>query len=220
MSTTPTSPAQPTPDPAASQKVVELEKQLADAAQHMSKVQEQLSEARAADPNHPQVAVPYQGHAPVVMINGQQFPMGTGQTIDLKAMLGGMFGTAAAGGAGANVINIPPVVAVNGQVVSGGQPVDLSQIIGPEALEHVRSSLTQLGLGGSLGMLLGGASSPPPIGSPPPAGTMTPGPAAAMPYASTPGEVSGSGGKMLAIFAAVLVVVLIGVLVYLGISNS
>jgi len=222
MSTTPTPPAQPTPNPsAASQKVADLEKQLAETAERMSKVQEQLSQARADDPNHPQVPVPYDGHAPVVMINGQQVP--AGQTIDLRAMLGGMFGPTAAGAAGqagAQMVNIPPVISVNGQVVSGGQPVDLASVIGPEALEHVRSSLNQLGLGGSLGMLFGGAPNlAAPSASPPAAGTMTPGPAAAMPYASTPGEVSGSGGKWLAMLAAVLVVALIGVLVYLGVTN-
>ena len=41
-----------------------------------------------------------------------------------------------------------------------------------------------------------------------------------MPYATTPGEVSGSGGRMLAWFAAMLVLGLIGVLIYLGVSNS
>ena len=35
----------------------------------------------------------------------------------------------------------------------------------------------------------------------------------------TPGEVSGSGGRMLAWFAALLVLGLIGVLVYLGLTN-
>ena len=40
-----------------------------------------------------------------------------------------------------------------------------------------------------------------------------------MPYATTPGEVSGSGGRMLAWFAAILVLGLIGVLVYLGVTN-
>ena len=66
----------------------------------MAKVQAELSNARAADPNHPQVPVPYDGHAPVVMINGQQVP--AGGTVDLSAMLGGMFGGAGTQAALAN----------------------------------------------------------------------------------------------------------------------
>ena len=100
-----------------------LEQKLADAAAEVARVQAELSNARAADPNHPQVPVPYDGHAPVVMINGQQVP--AGQAVDISAMLGGMFGGAgsaaiaqAANTPGAQVVNIPPVVTVNGQVVS------------------------------------------------------------------------------------------------------
>jgi hypothetical protein len=218
MSTTPNPPPPAQPDPAAAaQKVTELEKQVAEAAEHMSKLQAQLSQARADDPNHPQVPVPYDGHAPVVMINGQQVP--AGQAIDLKAMLGGMFGGAGAV-AGANVVNIPPVISVNGQVVSGGQPLDLSTVIGPENLEHIRSSLNQLGLGQVASMFgPAGAALATPGTSPPASGTGLPGPAAAMPYAATPGEVSGSGGKWLAWSAAVLVLALIGVMVYLGVTS-
>jgi hypothetical protein len=222
MSSTPT-PASPTPEGA---KVTELEQRLADAAAEVARVQAELSQARAADPNHPQVPVPYDGHAPVVMINGQQVP--AGQAVDVSAMLGGMFaGTptgaaleAAASTPGAQVVSIPPVISVNGQVYGAGQPVDLASVIGPEALTQVRSSLEQLGLGGFVGML--GGAAPAVLGSaaPPAAGTPTPGPAAAMPYASTPGEVSGGGGgTMLAWFAALLVLALIGVLVYLGLTN-
>ncbi len=219
MSSTPT-PASPTPEGA---KVTELEQKLADAAAQVAKVQAELSNARAADPNHPQVPVPYDGHAPVVMINGQQVP--AGQAVDISAMLGGMFGGAgaaavaqAANTPGAQVVTIPPVISVNGQVYGAGQQVDLSQVIGPEALAQVRSSLEQLGMGG-FATLFGGAAPTTPGAAPPAAGTMTPGPAAALPYATTPGEVSGSGGKMLALFAAVLVLGLIGVLVYLGITS-
>jgi hypothetical protein len=219
---TQTPPAAPDPG-AVGAKVTDLEKQLADAAAQVAKVQAELSEARAADPNHPQVAVPYAGNAPVVMINGQQVP--GGQAIDLSAMLGGFFGgagaagaTAAAGGA-AQVINIPPVVSLNGQVVSGGQPVDLSAILGAEGAAHVRSSLEQLGLGGQFGGLFGGpVSTTTPSASPPPSFTQ-PGPAAAMPYTTTPGEVTGSGSKALVWLAAALVIGLIGVIVYLVVTG-
>ncbi len=215
-----------TPDPAApdpSAKVAELEQRLADAAAEVAKVQAELSNARAADPNHPQVPVPYDGQAPVVMINGQQVP--AGQAVDVSAMLGSMFGGTGATAAaiqhamdtpGQQVVSIPPVITVNGQVVQNGQSVDLSQVIGPEALAQVRGSLEQLGLGGMLGMFGGAATAASPA---PPASGVTPGPAAALPYATTPGEVSGSGGRMLAWFAAVLVLGLIGVLVYLGLTN-
>ena len=78
--------------PGAGAKVTELEKQLADAAAKVAKVQAELSQARAADPNLPDVPVPYAGTAPVVMINGQQVP--AGQAVDISAMLGGIFGGA------------------------------------------------------------------------------------------------------------------------------
>ncbi len=210
-----------TPSPTPGPSVTELEKQLAEAAARVAQVQAELSQARAADPNLPDVPVPYAGNAPVVMINGQQVP--AGQAVDISAMLGGFFGGAGAAGAtvaadGSQVINIPPVVAVNGQVVSGGQPVDLSSIVGPEAVAQIRSSLEQLGLGGQLAGLFGGMTPTAPATSPPPSGSM-PGPAPALPYASTPGEVTGSGNKALAWLAAVLVLGLIGVIVYLMITG-
>ena len=216
-------PPPPTPpEPAAAgAKVTELEKQLADAAARVAKVQAELSQARAADPNLPDVPVPYAGNAPVVMINGQQVP--AGQAVDVSAMLGSFFGAAGAAGAtvaadGSQVVNIPPVVAVNGQVVSGGQPIDLSSVIGPEALAQVRQSLEQLGLGGQLAGLFGGpsaAASP----SPPPAGSYgQPGPAPAT-YSTTPGEVTGSGNKALVWLAALLVIGLIGVVAYLAMTG-
>jgi hypothetical protein len=206
MTQTPPPTPQQTPDPGA--KVVELEKQLADAAAQVAKVQAELSQARAADPNLPDVPVPYAGNAPVVMINGQQVP--AGQAVDISAMMGGFFGGASAAGAavaadGSQVINIPPVVAVNGQVVSGGQPIDLSSVVGPAAVAQIRSSLEQLGLGGQLAGLFGSAPQP--------------GPAPAMVYSATPGEVTGSGNKALLWLAAVLVLGLIGVIAYLMVTG-
>lgn len=219
MTQTPPPPTTP-PGGAAGPEVTELEKQLADAAAQVAKVQAELSQARAADPNLPDVPVPYAGNAPVVMINGQQVP--TGQAVDISAMLGGFFGTAGAAGAtvaadGSKVINIPPVVTVNGQVVSGGQPVDLASVVGPEAMAQIRSSLDQLGLGGQLAGLFGPAYTP--SGSPPPSGSPTqPGPAPGV-YSGTPGEVTGSGNKALLWLAAVLVIGLIGVVAYLMITG-
>ena len=163
-------PIPPPPDPAsASGKVADLEKQLADAAAQVAKVQAELSQARAADPNHPQVPVPYAGQAPVVMINGQ--------------------------------------------VVSGGQPVDLSSILGAEGAAQVRTSLEQLGLGGQLGALFGGTQS----AGPTPSALTQPGPAQR--YSTTPGEIPSSGNKALAWLAAALVVGLIGVIVYLVLTT-
>lgn len=184
--------------------VTELEQQLAEAAARVAEVQAELSRARAADPDLPDVPVPYAGNAPVVMINGQQVP--AGQTVDVSAMLGGFFG--GAGAAGGQVVNIPPVVTVNGQVVGGGQPVDLSSIVGPEAVAHIRSSLEQLGLGGQLAGLFGapGVASAGPPSSPPA-------------YGTTPGEVTGPGNKALVWLAAVLVLGLMGVIAYLMITG-
>jgi hypothetical protein len=208
----------PPPPPTAGPKVTDLEKQLADAAAQVAKVQAELSQARAADPNLPDVPVPYAGNAPVVMINGQQLQ--SGQTVDVSAMLGGMFGGAAGttvAADGTQVVNIPPVVTVNGQVVSGGQPIDLSSLVGPEAVAHIRSSLEQLGLGGQLAGMFGTAVVP--SASPAPAGSMVqPGPAPAV-YSATPGEVTGSGNRAIWWLAGALVLGLIGVLVYLALSN-
>jgi hypothetical protein len=210
----------PMPGPGAGAKVTELEQQLADAAAQVAKVQAELSQARAADPNLPDVPVPYAGNAPVVMINGQQLP--AGQTVDISAMLGGLFGSAGVAGAtvaadGSQVVTIPPVVTVNGQVVSGGQPVDLSSLVGPEAVANLRSWFDQLGIGGQLAGVFGPSFSP--SASPPPSGSAThPGPAQGV-YSATPGEVTGSGNKALAWLAAVLVLGLIGVIVYLMITG-
>lgn len=193
-----------TQTPPPGDKVTELEKQLADAAAQVARVQAELSQARAADPNLPDVPVPYAGNAPVVMINGQQVP--AGQTVDISAMLGGFFGGAGAAGAtvaadGTQVVNIPPVVTVNGQVVSSGQPIDLSSVVGPEAVAHIRSSLEQLGLGGQLAGLFG----TPTVSSASPPGV----------YSSTPGEITDSGNKGLVWLAALLVLGVICVVAYL-----
>jgi hypothetical protein len=208
-------PIPPPPDPAsASGKVSDLEKQLADAAAQVAKVQTELSQARAADPNHPEVPVPYAGHAPVVMINGQQVQ--AGQAIDLSAMMGGLFGGAGAAGAAAGqVVNIPPVVSINGQVVSGGQTIDLSSILGAEGAAQIRSSLEQLGLGGQFGGLFAGAPS-----SSLPASTFAqPAPGQALPYSATPGELPKGGNRALMWLAAAIVVGLIGAIVYLVLTN-
>jgi hypothetical protein len=205
MTQTPPPSSTPTPGP----KVTELEAKLAEAAAQVAKVQAELSQARAADPNLPDVPAPYAGNAPVVMINGQQVP--AGQAVDISAMLGGFFGGAAADGS--QVINIPPVVTVNGQVVSGGQPVDLASVVGPEAVAHIRSSLEQLGLGGQLGALFGGTATS--SASPPAAGYSTPpGPAPGV-YSATPGEVTEPGNKGLFLLAAVLALGIVAVVVYL-----
>jgi hypothetical protein len=206
----------PTPGPAAGAKVTELEKQLADAAAQVAKVQAELSQARAADPNLPDVPVPYAGNAPVVMINGQQVP--AGQAVDISAMLGGFFGGAGAAGAtvaGGQVVNIPPVVTVNGQVVSSGQPVDLASVVGPEAMAQIRSSLDQLGLGGQLAGLFGTPATA--SGAPAPSGYQ-PGPAPAV-YSSTPGEITESSNKGLMWLAAVVAVGVVAVLAYLIIAG-
>lgn len=189
----------PAPDAVPGAKVTELEKQLAEAAARVAQVQAELSEARAADPNLPDVPVPYAGNAPVVMINGQQVP--AGQVVDVSAMLGGFFGGAAGGG---QAFSIPPVVTVNGQVVSSGQPVDLSSVVGPEALAHIRSSLDQLGLGGQLAGLFGRPATP----------SATP-----AVYSGTPGEVADSGNRGLVWLAALLVLGMLGVIVYLLITG-
>jgi hypothetical protein len=207
----------PPPDPvSASGKVADLEKQLADAAAQVAKVQAELSQARAADPNHPQVPVPYAGHAPVVMINGQQVP--AGQAIDLSAMLGGFFGGAGAAGAAATAgqfVNIPPVVSLNGQVVSGGQPVDLTAILGAEGAAHVRSSLEQLGLGGQFAGMFGGT----PMANLPASTFTQPRPAQPLSYSTTPGEIPSGGNMALLLLGAALVICVIGVIVYLVLTN-
>ena len=209
----------PPTDPAsASGKVTDLEKQLADAAAQVAKVQAELSAARAADPNHPQIEVPYAGHAPVVMINGQ--PVAGGQVIDLSAMLGGFFGGAGAAAAAGQATNIPPVVSLNGQVVGGGQqPLDLTAILGAEGAAHVRTSLEQLGLGSQLGQLFGQSPSSMASAAGQPPSFAPPGAAQPLPYTSTPGEITSSGNRALVWFAALLAVGLVGVVAYLVLAG-
>ena len=210
----------PPPSPGPGPKVTELEQKLTDAAAEVSRLQAELSQARADDPSLPDVPVPYAGNAPVVMINGRPVP--AGQAVDVSAMLGGFFGGAGAAGAtvaadGSQVITMPPVVTVNGQVVSGGQPVDLASVVGAENLAQIRQSLDQLGLGGQFAGLFGSTTTPS-AGPPPSGSTAQPGPPPAV-SSATPGEVTGSGNRMLLVLAGALVVGLIGVLVYLTLTR-
>ncbi len=205
-----------------SARVAELEKRLADAATEISRVQAELSQARAADPNHPQVPVPYDGHAPVVMINGQQ--VSAGQAVDVGALLGGFFGGMTAGtavgaggataAAGANPVPIPPVVSVNGQVVSG-QPVDLAALMGVDAAAQVRGALEQLGLG-QLGTMFGGATGSTADGTTTGLGSVH---GHQLGYASTPGEVNASGNLALKWLAALVVIGLIVLMIYLSVTG-
>ena len=80
----------------------------------------------------------------------------------------------------------------------------------------MRSSLEQLGLGGQFAGMFGSAPTPPSAGPPP--SFAQPGPAQALPYSTTPGEITSSGNKALVWLAAVLVLGLIGVIVYLLIT--
>ena len=101
--------------------------------------------------------------------------------------------------------------------MSGGQPVDLSAILGAEGAAQVRSSLEQLGLGGQFAGLFGGpASAMAPAAL---AGSIPARSAQALRYSTTPGEIPSSGNKALMWLAAVLVVGLIGVIAYLVITN-
>ncbi len=113
---------------------------------------------------------------------------------------------------------IPPVVSLNGQVVGGGQPVDLSAILGAAGAAHVRSSLEQLGLGGQFAGIFGPATTSMTTSAGPPPSFAQPGAAQALPYTSTPGEITGTGSKALMWSAAVLVIGLIGVVAYLLIA--
>ena len=223
MTTTP-SPAAPTPEGA---KVTELEQKLADAAAEVAKVQAELSNARAADPNHPQVPVPYDGHAPVVMINGQQVP--AGGTVDLSAMLGGMFGGAGTSAAARQRGRDARRPGREHPAGDRGQRPGLRRRPDRRPVPGHRSG------GAGPGPQLAGAARhgrlrrhvrcgtrPRRPGEREPAGgrddDARPG-ARRCRTPATPGEVSGSGSRMLAWFAAILVLGLIGVLVYLGVTN-
>ena len=110
------------------------------------------------------------------------------------------------------------MITVNGQVVSGGQPIDLSSMIGPDAPAHVRSALDQFGMGGQFACLRSGGRRAA-AGRRPTVRPARPG-VAALQYSSTPGEVTGSGSKLLVWTAAFTVVVLIGALVYAASSDD
>ena len=175
MTQDPTTADQPGADLSAD-KVAELEKRLADAAAEVARVQAQLTQAQhAGDPPPPTgqpltttappsaaqgttiPQVPYGAPEPhVITINGQQVVPGTGNFVQLLQQLGG----AGAGGAA-------PVVMVNGQQVSGGQPIDLSAYITPQLTQQLHDTLGRLGLDRSMGALFG---HPSPL-APPPAPT-------------------------------------------------
>jgi hypothetical protein len=129
-------------------------------------------------------------------------------------MLGGFFGGAGAAATAGQAGSIPPVVSLNGQVVSAGQqPMDLSAILGAEGAAHVRSSLEQLGLGGQLAGLFGSPSATAQPGQAP-----LYGPAGEQPltYANTPGEVTSNGNKTLVWFLVVFAIAMVGILGYLA----
>jgi hypothetical protein len=156
--------------------VAELEKKLADAAAEVAKVQAQLAQAQqAGDPPPPTGTplstvpppaaglpgttipqVPYGGTTPhVITINGQQVEPGTGTFVQLLQQLG------SAGAAGT-----APVVVVNGQQVSGGQPVDISSYLTPQLTQQLHDTLGQLGLDSTVGAFFGHPGPPPPPPSP------------------------------------------------------
>jgi hypothetical protein len=148
-----------TQDPGLSaEKVAELEHRLADAAAEVAKVQAQLVQAQQPSSGVPGAtipAAPSAGTEPhVIMINGQQVTPGSG---DLASMLRQFMPAA---GAGAT-----PLVLVNGQQVSGGQPIDLSAYLNPQLAAQIQGSLSQLGLDSRLGALFGHGGIP---GAPPP----------------------------------------------------
>jgi hypothetical protein len=175
--------------------VPDLEKRVADAAAELARLQAELSQARAADPNLPDVPTPYQGQAPVVLINGQDVPATQSFTI-------------------------PPVVSVNGQVVSAGQPIDLGALMGPAAAQQVSAALHQFGFGGLLGAMSAGAAAKgfeagmaaPSVSAPP--GTQAYG----LTAMGTPGELP-AGNIALRWLVALVVLGLIGVLIYLSLTN-
>ena len=157
-------------------KVPELERKLADAAAEVARVQAQLAQAQqAGDPPPPTgpplstvpppatgpprttiPQVPYGGADPhVITMNGQQVVPGTGNFLQLLQQLG----TAGAGAAA-------PVVLVNGQQVSGGQPVDVSTYLTPQVTQQLHDTLGQLGLDSTVGALFGHPVPPSPPPSP------------------------------------------------------
>jgi hypothetical protein len=143
-------------------KVAELEHKLADAAAEVARVQAQLTQAQqpgqpappppgAGVPGATIPAVPYAGTASphAITINGQPVEVGTGNFLQVLQQL------KAAKAAGS-----PPIVMVNGQQVSGGQPVDLSAFITPQLTQQLHDALGQLGLDQSMGALFGHPGEP------------------------------------------------------------
>jgi len=150
----------PTQTGLSSEKVAELEHKLADAAAEVARVKAELAQAQGGGavastgaPGTTIPPVPYAGTGPHdITINGQPIVPGTGNLFQLLQQLG------TAGGAGA------PVVMVNGQAVSGGQPADVSSYLTPEVAQRIQESLSHLGLDESLGEMFGhlGAAGAPP----------------------------------------------------------
>jgi hypothetical protein len=143
-------------------KVAELEHKLADAAAEVARVQAQLTQAQqpgqpappppgAGVPGTTIPAVPYAGTASphAITINGQPVQVGTGNFLQVLQQL------KAAKAAGS-----PPIVMVNGQQVSGGQPIDLSAFITPQLTQQLHDTLGQLGLDQSMGALFGHPGEP------------------------------------------------------------
>jgi hypothetical protein len=157
-------------------KVAELEKKLADAAAEVARVQAELTRAQqAGDPPPPTgpplssvpppaagppmttiPQVPYGDAGPhVITIDGQQVVPGTGNFFQLLQQLG----TAGVG-------TTAPVVMVNGQQVSVGQPVDLSAYLTPQVTQQLHDTLGRLGLDSTMGALFGQPTPPAPRRAP------------------------------------------------------
>ena len=113
---------------------------------------------------------------------------------------------------------IPPVISVNGQVVSGGQPVDLAAFMGPAAAQQVASVLTQFGvnLGGMMGAhatnaanagYAAGMSAPPVTAQ-----------SAPSTYVGTPGEIRPSNASVRWL-AALVVLGSLALIIYLSVAN-
>ena len=147
-----------------SDKVAELEKKLADAAAEVARVQAQLTQAQQAGAPPPPTGVPlsttpppapgvpgttvppvpYGGGMPQITINGQPVVPGSGNFLQSLQQL-----------KAAHAAGMAPIVLVNGQQVSGGQPVDLSAYITPQVTQQLHDALGQLGLDSSMGTLFG-----------------------------------------------------------------
>src|SRR5437868_5009681 len=142
-------------------KIAELEHKLAEAAAEVAKVRAQLTQAQGTGGTPPAATstaapgttipqVPYGGTGPhEILIDGQPVVPGSGNLASVLQSL------AAAGAAGTATA---PVVVVNGQNVSSGQPLDLSAYLDPQVAQQLQTSLHQLGLDGRLGTLFGNAA--------------------------------------------------------------